>query len=218
MKNRAASPPAPCLFVKRKDRRNTVLNWHRAPEEEFDIYAGVYWNAAQTLVKNLELDRIFGYDACPVVFLYRHALELFLKAILLGDGANFLRNRPDPKWVMDHSHSLKELIPHVREILERFAREGEFGRNEVRTFDDFEALVGELDNVDKNSCAFRYPVDKKLQGTVPGHFTFNAGNFARKMDDALNTLSGACSMLPELWQAECEAAYQASNNADNVEG
>ena len=84
MKNKAASPLAPRLFVKRKDRRNTVLNWHRAPEEEFDIYAGVYWNAAQTLAKNLDLDGIFGYDACPIVFLYRHALELYLKAVLLG--------------------------------------------------------------------------------------------------------------------------------------
>ena len=210
MKNKAGSPLAPRLFVKRKDRRNTVLNWHRAPEEEFDIYAGVYWNAAQTLAKNLDLDRIFGYDACPIVFLYRHALELYLKAVLLGDGANFLRNKPDPKFVMNSNHSLKGLVPYVREIFERLAWENTFGKDEVRTFDDFEALVDELCDVDKDSYAFRYPVDKKLQGAVPGHFTFNARDFARKMDDALTTLSGACDMLPELWQAKCEAAYHAS--------
>jgi hypothetical protein len=209
MKN-SASPPAPWLFVKKKDRRNTVLNWHRAPEAEFDIYAGVYWNAAQTLVKNVELDQIFGYDACPVVFLYRHALELYLKAVLLGDGANFLRNRPDPQCVMNSSHSLKVLVRYVREIFERFAWESKFGKHdEVRTFDDFEALVDELCVVDKNSDAFRYPVDRKLRGAVPDHFTFNAREFARKMDDALNTLDGACSALPELWQAKCEAAYHA---------
>jgi len=176
----------------------------------------VYWNAAQTLVKNLDLDRIFGYDACPVVFLYRHALELYLKALLLGDGANFLLNNPDPKWVMNSNHDLKTLIPRVREIFERFGWEREFGKDEVRTFDDFEAFVDELCNVDKDSYAFRYPVDKNLRGMVPGHFTFNVRDFARKMDDALNTLDGACSMLPELWQAEREAAYHASNNTDNT--
>ena len=45
-----------------------------------------------------------------------------------------------------------------------------------------------------------------------------ACDFARKMDDALNTLYGVCDTLPELWQAECEAAYRASNNTDNTEG
>jgi hypothetical protein len=190
------------------DRRNTVLNWHRAPEEEFDIYAKAYWDAAQTLVKNVQLDQIYGYDACPLVFLYRHALELYLKAILLGDGAQFLPDAPGPESVMGFGHSLKKLVPHVRKIFEKFA--WGFSGDDLRTFEDFEVLVDELHSVDEGSYAFRYPTTRKLKGALSGHFTFNAREFARKMDEALTTLAGACDILPELYQSKCEAAYCAS--------
>lgn len=62
---------------------------------------------------------------------------------------------------MNSNHRLKDHIPRVREIFKRFAWESEFGKDEVRTFDDFEALVDELCRVDEDSYAFRYPVDKK---------------------------------------------------------
>jgi hypothetical protein len=41
----------PRLFVKNK-QRNTVLNWHKEPEEEFDLYGEAFWNAAKTLLQN----------------------------------------------------------------------------------------------------------------------------------------------------------------------
>jgi hypothetical protein len=173
------------LFEKRKDRRNTVLNWHRAPEKEFDVYAEVYWHAAQTLAQTVELDRIFGYHACPVVFLYRHALELYLKAIVLGEGANVLRDKPAPTFVLNSNHLLKPLLPYLRKILERATSSSDFNAGEVQTFDDFESIVEDLCKVDKDSYTFRYPVDKKQRETVTGHFTFNARDFARKMDDVL---------------------------------
>ena len=208
MKASASPPPAPRLFVKRRDRRNTVLNWHRAPEEEFDIYARAYWDAAQTLVNNVQLDQVYGYDACPVVFLYRHALELYLKAILLGDGAKFVPDAPGPESVVGFSHSLKDLVSHVRKVFEEFA--WGFGADELRTFEDFEALVDELHRVDEHSYAFRYPTTRRLKGALDGHFTFNAREFARKMDEALTTLDGACDLLPEVCQSRWEAAYRAS--------
>jgi len=36
-----------------------------------------------------------GLRSVPVVFTYRHALELLLKAIVLGEGGNFLATKPD---------------------------------------------------------------------------------------------------------------------------
>jgi hypothetical protein len=212
MQSATTLPLVPQLFIKKKDARNTVLNWHRAPEEEFDIYAGVYWNAAQTLVKNLELDRIFGYDACPVVFLYRHSLELYLKAILHGDGKNFLRKAPNERLLK--KHRLTPLVPFVRELFEKFGAQNVFGADQASTFDEFEALVNELERADKESFAFRYPVNLEGQGALSGHFTFSVSLFAEKMDEVLKTLEGACTFLPEKWQEHCEAVYYVSHPED----
>ncbi len=72
--------PAPRLFVKNK-YNNTVLNWHREPEKEFHLYGEAFWNAAKNLLQNEALDKrpIASFDASVIVYLYRHALELFLK-------------------------------------------------------------------------------------------------------------------------------------------
>ncbi len=200
MRNPTPSPSVPKLFTRRKNGRHTVLNWRRSPEEEFDIHAGAYWNAAQTP---------FGYDACPVVFLYRHSLELYLKAILHGEGKNFLQQAPHPTLLK--KHRLAPLVPFVRELFEKFLAPNMFGARQVETFDEFEDVVKDLERVDIESFAFRYPVTINDQGALPEHFTFSVRLFAEKMDGVLKTLAGACDFLPEKWQQRCEADYYASH-------
>ena len=105
------------LFVTGK-YGNTVLNWHREPIKEFHIYAEAYWNGAKTLCKNENLDRapIASYDACVIVYLYRHALELFLKEILIGRGSELIDPSMSPTQVLNANHRLTDLLPDVRRI------------------------------------------------------------------------------------------------------
>jgi hypothetical protein len=44
-------------------------------------YGEAFWNAAKNLLQNEALDKrpIASFDASVIVYLYRHALELFLK-------------------------------------------------------------------------------------------------------------------------------------------
>jgi len=201
---------APRLFVKNR-YSNTVLNWHRAPEKEFHLYGEAFWSAAKKLLQNEALDRrpIASFDASVIVYLYRHALELFLKEILIGRGAELIDPHPSPETVLNTGHSLTKLLPDVRRIFVKCGWDTTFGSKTAITFDDFIAIVEELERADPSSFSFRYPVKKDLTGALDGHFTFSVRQFALTMDEALSTLSGACSCLPDIADNRAEAAYEA---------
>jgi hypothetical protein len=199
---------APRLFVKNK-YNNTVLNWHRAPEKEFYLYGEAFWKAAKTLLQQNEaLDRWPGasFDASVIVYLYRHALELFLKGILIGRGGELV----DPPPVISARHSLTKLLPDVRRIFVECGWDKTFGSKAVATFDDFTAIVEEFERADPSSFSFRYPVKTDLiTGALDGHFTFSVRQFALTMDEVLNTLYDACYSLPDIANDQAEAAHEA---------
>jgi hypothetical protein len=200
----------PKLFVKNK-HGNTVLNWHRAPGEEFDLYGEAFWKAAKILLQNGTLDRlpIASFDACVIVYLYRHALELFLKGVLIGRGAELVDPRPSPQTVVNAKHSLTKLLPDVRRIFVECGWDKTFGSQAGTTFDDFTAIVQEFERTDPSSFSFRYPVKKDLTGALDGHFTFSVRKFALIMDEVLSILYDACYSLPEIANNRAEAAHGA---------
>jgi hypothetical protein len=188
-----AETPAPKLFVQNK-YNNTVLNWHRAPEKEFHLYGAAFWNAAKNLLQNEALDKrpVASFDASVIVYLYRHALELFLKEILIGRGGELIDSPPSPEAIVNKCHRLTELLPDVRRIFVECGWDQTFGSKTVLTFDDFAAIVEEFERADPWSSSFRYPVNKDLTAALNGHFTFSVRQFASTMDEVLNTLSEAC--------------------------
>src|ERR1017187_7171513 len=76
---------------------NPVVNRHNVPAKDLFLYAQSFHKAAKALAGSLQLDAspFADFDASPVVFMYRHAVELHLKALVLGEGGNFLATRPD---------------------------------------------------------------------------------------------------------------------------
>src|ERR1039458_6686495 len=122
----------PKLFVKNK-YNNTVLNWHREPEREFHLYGEAFWNAARNLLQNDALDKrpIASFGASVIVYLYRHALELFLKEILLGRGGELIDPRPSAETVLNKGHSLTKLLPDVRRIFVECGWVRMFGSKEI---------------------------------------------------------------------------------------
>ncbi len=184
----------------------------REPEKEFHLYGQAFWNAAKKLLQNEELDRlpIASFDASVIVYLYRHALELLLKEILIGRGADLVDPPPSPQTVLNAGHSLTKLLPDVRRMFVECGWEDIAFRSEAAvTFDDFTAIVQEFESADPSSFSFRYPVKKDLTGALHGHFTFSVRKFAATMDEILTTLSEACYSLPEIADYRAEAAYEA---------
>jgi hypothetical protein len=206
---------SPKLFVRNDGHNNTVLNWHRAPEKEFRFYGEAFWRAGKKLLENEALDRlpIASFDACVVVYLYRHALELFLKEILIGRGGELVDPRPSAETVVNASHSLTKLLPDVRRIFVACGWDKTFGSKAAVTFDDFSSIVDEFERTDPSSFSFRYPVKKDLTESLHCHFTFSVRRFALIMDEVLDTLYSASYCLPDIANEQAEAAYEAQCEA-----
>jgi len=62
---------------------NFVNRFTDNPKNDFGVFARGYFRAASKLAEQLlSKERFPDYEAYPVVFLYRHSLELYLKNII----------------------------------------------------------------------------------------------------------------------------------------
>src|SRR5215831_11259768 len=93
-------------------------NFRHVPAEDLFLYARSFHEAARTLVASFRLDpdAVAPSAACPIVFMYRHAVELHLKAIVLGEGGNFLPTKPD-RISVSKSHSVSWLAQFMCQIV-----------------------------------------------------------------------------------------------------
>ncbi len=169
-----------------------VLNSHGAREREFTYFARAFHRSAKELADGLKRTKQFGlygiptedFRAYPVVFLYRHALELHMKAVILSGGPLLSLNGETPirRDRRLDTHNLETLRKDVESV---FAACGWPALETLRK------VVAEFQAVDAGSYAFRYPVDKKGAAALDGHFTFNVFEFCAVLDEMLPTLLSA---------------------------
>lgn len=110
----------------------------------------------------------------PISFLYRHAIELYLKAsIIILHGHLKLPYGKNPSegdpyvlvegiWKpMYNEHRIEPLFGYLKELL---SNNREYLAENTRTDwgfpNDFDSLVEEVDEIDSSSTYFRYPVTK----------------------------------------------------------
>jgi len=179
-----------------------VLNWVGTPQREFTWYGQAFHEAGKQLVDHLKQDPSFGLDgfppdsfkAVPIVYLYRHAMELYLKGIILaGAGVLQLLGEPamDIKDALD-THSLQGLLTNVERIFAGFGWEWDFKLPAFRSLSDFRSVIGELANVDGRSYSFRYPTTKDCEtGSLESGFRFNLFTFCEVLDPIYEILNGA---------------------------
>jgi hypothetical protein len=192
----------------------SVFNWHHSSEDEFCFYARSFHKAAQALVRRLESDKNLrtDWDACPVVFMYRQAVELHLKAIILGSGANFLPSKPDPAWVYQ-THSLRRLLLRVWRVLKAVGWDQHFKCEGVSDLAELRAIFDDLDALDAGSFAFRYPVASSEPQAALGQLTFNLQEFAKQMDAVLDLLNATADALAATWDTRDEGTELDGGNS-----
>ena len=185
---------------------NVVLNFTQFPKGEFEVYARAYHEAGQHVVHRLAGRR--GYrdpDACPIVFLYRHALELYLKSFVYWGNRLLRMNKKTivmKQQELFRTHSLRKLAAAAKPTFRMSGSLGKWPDATFKSFKHFERLVNDLDKIDPGSYSFRYPINSKGAASLPGHFCFNVRAFAEKLDVLLNLLSGATTWAYEMFQAE----------------
>ena len=183
---------------------NVVLNFTRHPKGDLHIYARAYQEAATALVEVFRAKRYYSdAEACPIVFLYRHAVELYLKTILLW-GGGLVRLQTGETLDLDRMfqhHEFKFLLPNVRKV---FEAAGWATCCEAATrygaLAEIEAIIMEIEEIDPNSFAFRYPVDRKGVAPLPEQFHFNVVALGKDLDLLLRALDGAAEGVYEQFQ------------------
>ena len=183
----------------------------RFPKGELAAYGRSYHSAAQHLVKHMASTHYRDPDACPIVFLYRHAIELYLKAIIHW-GNNLLKlNR---KAIVAHKnifteHRLRVLLKSVKPILRFQNSLDNWGNPHFNSFRDVEKIITELEEFDPGGSSFRYPVDTTGENaTLPHHFCFNMLAFGEKFDHLVSVLDWISMMVYENFQSQAEALYE----------
>ncbi|MGE4425805.1 MAG: hypothetical protein AB7G37_05050 [Solirubrobacteraceae bacterium] len=170
----------------REETEDEEFPWPRAGDVLFQaaddwVYNGLVWNfldgtvhaagfkeAADALVARIgERDRSHEFLVYPIVFCYRHYLELSLKNCLRTAQRYFeLGDDSAIKKVLGW-HSLVEIWKQLRPLLE-FRWPDKPGDP-----DAVEHVLGQFDDVDERSDAFRYPINKNgepsLGGTLREH-------------------------------------------------
>jgi hypothetical protein len=182
--------PNPKTVAQSDDR-----SWHNGGDVEINLYARSLHRAAKTLIATLDLkpNPKTAWDACPVVLLYRQAVELHLKA-LVGEGSNFLKERTDP-LTLYKTHALRWLAQIVCQIIKAVRWESEFKCEAVTNLADFSALVSELEALDPVSCAV-HSSSRRSDGWVPHQLQPpNVVRFAKKLDGLLNLLDATTDAL-----------------------
>ena len=203
------------LFSKDGTQNETVLlNWQHTPEEEFTLYAEAYHIVAKEAVAALKEYQDAGFHkvpiddfrAYPIVFLYRHSLELYMKAVILT-GAPMLMIKNNTEIKRDrllNTHSLDLLRQKLEQIFAAYEWEWDLGTQHFKTLQDFRNIISELHEVDTLSFVFRYPLDKKGNASLSSNFEFNLFNFCEILDCLFPALEGAAFGAYEELQLEYE--------------
>lgn len=191
-----------------------VLNSRRSPASEFGPYAASFQRAGLALAQRLADSH--GYrdiDAGPIVYLYRQALELYMKGVI-ASGRRLLDLSAEPLPINPRAlfrHRLTPLVPAIAAII-RVA--GWEWRPEVPPFAseaDLRIYLESLETIDPTSFSFRYPMKTDGTASLPHHFRFNVLEFVEKITPLLELLDAALTGLDELFQGRAEAAYNASH-------
>ena len=199
------------LFAPSNGPDCVILNWAEHPEEDLKYYAEAFHNMAKKLASQYKDEwPLSSFEACPIVYLYRHSFELYLKATLVyGNELLLWRNKKaiDLNNVIGakSSHILMNYIPDLVKVFKEAGWKWDWEIDGFRSRKEFTDIVKEFDKYDVKSFTFRYPMDKNRKYTLPKHFSFGMVNFMSLMDHMLKVLHSAICGLEQIVDSERQA-------------
>jgi hypothetical protein len=188
-----------------------VIHFTALPERDLGAYANGYAAAARNLAQDFLSRGYADYEAYPVVFLYRHALELYLKDIIIkGLHLAAVRHQELLEQVT-YDHTLSRLFKTAAVVLRHCFPDDE-GLSEFIA--GLDLATRDFARLDKSSFIFRYPVDKQGARPVSGTIHGSILAIARTMDPLLEQLDSVDTGL----DVETDVAEEAlSSYLDDME-
>ena len=175
------------LFRHESGHYSACINWVHNRDKQ-GLYARSFESAAIHMIDHVtetrsELDT-FIY---PIIFCFRHSLELTLKDII-NDGINLCENLK-----IDHvpkNHDLLQLWYLVKKIIIDL-----FPDEDHSILVHVENCMKEIDLADKTSMSFRYPTSKDGAPHLEGMKYIDMLNLKKTMKALLNFFSGVDSQI-----------------------
>jgi hypothetical protein len=170
------------------DQTNFSISFSSLPRQDCGAFAEGYKDAANQMAQELiERGSFPDYQAYPVVFLYRHALELHLKNIIykvakllafqkIEEVDSKLYNSHDLTMLSQISCSvLKKAMPSEKEL--------------YQFLEEVAQTAKEFSEIDPSSYSYRYPIDRYGKASAKRNQTVNLTSLAIHMDSILDKLS-----------------------------
>ena len=133
-----------------RDKKISIIS-DKSLEEEFYSYANGFKEAANILAKDaLYSSEIAKLDInfYSIAFLYRHSIELILKAI----GFQYIKEHDERKLFLKQTcHSLYEILTYISEYIKKYIELDKEAYNWVIN------IFKDMNDLDKESDSFRYP-------------------------------------------------------------
>jgi len=189
------------------------LNQHYVAPDDLFFHARAFHQVSKALAASFQPVPSLcpGDNVSPVLFMYRHSIELYLKAIALGGGGNFLPDKPDPISI-GKTHSLPWLTQFVCQIISALKWEDQFRCDGVRSLADFKAVVASLNLTDPGSYLYRLPVDPESATSIR--------EFINKLDavlDLLASIGDALEAESDLRRDGIEAAWDRGGSKQTIQ-
>ncbi len=175
------------FFDSSDSQNNFVVSFRENLQNDFGIWAKGYLHSAQLVAENLLARSHFAdYEAYPVVFLYRHAFELYLKDFYYKSYL-FAKGRFELDNLQSFVHRHK-LVPLARYFLKvcQIIFPGDKPLNELAN--KVVSYAIDIEELDSDSYAFRYPIDKKGFLSTNWHQIINLKKFHQSMYGLLRDL------------------------------
>lgn len=193
------------LFVPSSHRsRNVHFHGCLHPVETFEFFADAYQKAGRVLFEQFTPQVLLRIYAAPVVFLFRHSLELRLKEALIS-GQTLLIQESKQSFtlleILKSKHSLLDLWNKLQRMYAAIGWEWD------TTLKDCGDIVEELHSVDKQSFGFRYPVDLGCKSALAWGFEFDLKRFCKLMDVVLKRISLISRQVEQTLDGWNQAGY-----------
>lgn len=162
-------------------------------QESWETYIHSYRMGAEMLVERTHETLALNWLIFPIVYLYRHYLELRLKSLIWhGD---ILAGEPLTK--LDNQHSLGALWRICRRKLEQWQKD--CPKDDL---DAVESTILEFDTIDPKSQAARYPTERDGSPSRILGKDINLDTFAKTLKKTSNFLDSAADIFSEYQSGE----------------
>jgi len=177
-------------------------------------YTEGYRRGARLLVEHIVgSQRDQDYLVYPIIFLYRHHIELALKNIILRTPYLIARPLTDVEKQHLERHRLDLLWQDLKPLLSAVGEAAgwDFLKLDNPDVEGVDSYIHQLTALDPNSYSFRYTRSKKGTPSLPPDLKYiDLGHFAEMLErlaDYLDGLDTGLSVLEE-GKAEMEAAHR----------